>query len=152
MSACAEQEVGGWLQTIVGEFGTHLRDFIVLFSYIPGSGGLDYARIQAQYHPSRGLTVTGSIDKWDEEEDSCFRNIIMPFVGMPAYTAALERTRVRYKEQGEIIVEFFGDWDALRQACSGPGEKLLWLDLDEYGKRTGAPLKQGDYGIWRREG
>lgn len=152
MSACAEQEVGTWLHTIVGEFATHLRGFTVHSSYVPDSNGLDFARIRVQYRPGHGLLIIGSIDKSDEEGDLGFKNYPLPLVGMPAYVAALEMIRVKYKEQGEIIVDFFRNWDAPSQACSGPDEKLLWLGIDECGRRYGAPLKLSFGGVWRREG
>jgi hypothetical protein len=138
----AEQEVRKWLQTVVGEFATHLRHFVLHLEYTPdSSNGLDFARIWVQYCPDHALNVTGSVDMYNEDEDPFSKNSPLPFVGMPSYVAALEKIRVKYKEQGKIIVEFFEDWEALRQACSDPDEKLSWLGIDEYGRRCGTPHK-----------
>lgn len=107
MLADPEKEVGKWLRTVVGEFATHLREFIIHLDCSPDSAGeIDFAQIRVQYRPGHGLQATGSIDKWEDEQDG-FKRYHLPLVGMPAYIAALERIRVKYKEQGEIIVEFF---------------------------------------------
>ena len=38
-------------------------------------------------------------------------------------------------QQGEIIADFFKNWEKLRQACCGPNEELMYLSHDHYGER-----------------
>jgi hypothetical protein len=49
----------------------------------------------------------------DEEDDNelLHKTTPMPFVGMSAYVAGLEKIRAAHKEQREIIVDFFSNWD-----------------------------------------
>lgn len=136
MSANPEREVNTWLQTMVGEFATHLRDLTVHITY-DVVGGLEYARIRAQYRQGHGLKITGSVDKRDDDvnSDEWLENTPLPFAGMPTYVAGLERIRAKFKEQGEIIVDFFSHWDELRQACAGPDDGMLYMTHDMHGRR-----------------
>ena len=137
-SANPEKEVNTWLQTIIGKFATHLRDLTVHITFIPETNGLEEARIRAQYRQGHGLKITGSVDKFNEEEghpDKGLKNTPLPFVAMHVYIARLEKIRVAYKEQGEIIADFFKNWEKLRQACCGPNEELMYLSHDHYGER-----------------
>jgi hypothetical protein len=137
-----ERDVNTWLQTMVGEFATHLRDFTVHITYDVYPGGLEWARIRAQYCPGHGLHITGWAKKEDEEDkDEWYKEIPMPFVGMPAYIAGLEKIRAKYKEQGQIIVDFFSYWDDLRQACCGSDDELMYMTHDgsERRRRYWAP-------------
>ena len=104
-----EREVNTWLQTMVGEFSTHLRDLTVHLANELEGPEPEFARIRAQYRPGHGLKITGSVDKVNDDIDSdgWLKTNPLPFVGMPKYVARLEKVRVAYKEQGEIIVNFF---------------------------------------------
>ncbi|KAM0697848.1 hypothetical protein Q7P36_002702 [Cladosporium allicinum] len=138
MSANPEKQVNTWLQTVVGEFATHLRDLTMRITYFPETNGLGWARIRAQYRPGHGLKIAGSVEKINEEWetfDEMLTTAPLPFVGVPAYVARLENIRAAYKEQGEIIARFFEDWEELRQACSGPNEELMYLSHDYSGRR-----------------
>jgi hypothetical protein len=140
MSANPEREVNTWLQTMVGEFATHLRDLTVHITYDVYPGGLEWARIRARYRPGRGLRITRSVDKFDDNEYE-WSNTPLPFISMPTHVAGLEKIRAKFKEQGEIIVDFFSHWDDLRQACAGPDDELMYMTHDgsERRRRYWAP-------------
>jgi hypothetical protein len=136
MCANPDRDVNTWLQTMVGEFAIHLRDLTVHITYVPEINGLEWARIRAQYRPGHGLHITGWAKKEDEEDDDeWYKKVPMPFVGMPAYVTGLEKIRAKYKEQGEIIVDFFSHWDELRQACCGPDDEMMYMTHDREGRR-----------------
>jgi hypothetical protein len=141
MCANPEEEVNTWLQTMLGEFATHLRDLTVHITYANEINGLEWARIRAQYRPGHGLHITGWAKKENEEDnDEWYKEIPMPFVGMPAYIAGLEKIRAKYKEKGQNIVDF-SYWDDLCQACCGPDDGLMYMTHDgsERRRRYWAP-------------
>ena len=143
MGANPDRDVNTWLQTMVGEFATHLRDLTVHFTYIPETNKLRWAHIRAQYRQGHGLNITGWVSKLNEEvhNDEWLTETLMPFVSMPAYVAGLEKIRAKYSEQGQIIVDFFSHWDELRQACCGTNDEMMYMthDMDGTRRRYWAP-------------
>jgi hypothetical protein len=146
MSTNPEREVNTWLQTMVGKFATHLRDLTTHLTYDSDADGLRWAQIRAQYRHGHGLKITGSVDKIDEREDATglLQNTPLPFPGMLAYVARLEKIRAAYKEQGEIIFDFFSHWDKLRQACASPDDEMMYMTHDMHGRllRYWAPVEE----------
>jgi hypothetical protein len=136
MGANPEREVNTWLQTVVGGFATHLRDLTVHITYDTDTNDLEWAQIRAQYRGDRGPNITGVVDDINKEynNDEMHKNAPMPFVGMPAYISGLEKIRAAHKEQREIIVDFFSNWDELRQACSGPDDDVMYLTHGIFGR------------------
>jgi hypothetical protein len=131
-----EREVNTWLQTMVGEFATHLRDLTVHITYDTEFVGIACAQIRARYRPGHGLRITGSVKRSDEGDAySGLKLYPLPVAGMSAYVAGLENIRAKYQEQGEIIVDFFSHWDELRQACCGPNDDMMYMTHDWLGRR-----------------
>jgi hypothetical protein len=144
-----ERVVNTWLQTVVGKFATHLRDLTVHITCDDDVFGTGWTRIRARYRPGHGLKITGSLEKSDEgDDDMALKLYPLPFAGMTAYVAGLETIRAKYKEQGQIIVDFFSHWDELRQACCGPDDEMMYMTHDRYGRRRRywAPREGGTVG------
>jgi hypothetical protein len=126
-SICAQTEVQMWLKTIVGDFAAHLRDVSVHLIHDARRYNRHYTTIHAQFGQSHGLQITVSTQSCNYALDVHRRGIPRHFFDLPAYVADLEEKRIARNQRGEIIAEFFEDWDTLRTARAGPHEKLELL-------------------------
>jgi hypothetical protein len=113
-------EVKLWLETIVGDFAVHLRDVRVHVGQLADKRHFLKRVIQARFHQSHGLQITGSEDPWDlDDQDDPPEDL--EFHDMPAYVATLEKNRIARGQKGEVIVDFFtADLDAFFRAWYGP--------------------------------
>jgi hypothetical protein len=114
------QEVVLWFDTMVGDFATHLRDVRVHVGALADKRHFLKHVIQARFHQSHGLQITGSDDSWhlDDQDDPPSDE---PFHDMPAYVATLEKNRIARGQKGEVIVDFFtADVEAFFRAWYGP--------------------------------
>jgi hypothetical protein len=130
---CAEGEVQTWLKTMVGDLAVHLRDVRVHLksNMRPKQPHHFETNMQVHFRQSHGLQVTGSTEMWDDHGICDFSE---PFVDMSAYVAALDKNRVARSQKGQVIVDFFHDWDLLRRACFGPHKKQVATEeLDSLG-------------------
>ena len=121
---CVETEVKMWLDAVVGNFATHLRQVTLHLNNQGDREFEDETEIKVKFSQRHGIQVTGSTRLWNEYEDM-YECRHISFVDMPAYVATLEQNRIARKEKGQVIVDFFDDWDALRRACYGPRRKFL---------------------------
>jgi hypothetical protein len=126
-SICAQTEVQMWLKIIVGDFAAHLRDVSVHLIYDARRYDRHCTTIHAQFGQSHGLQITVSTQSCTYALDMHRRGIPRHFFDLPAYVADLEEKRIARNQRGEIIAEFFEDWDTLRTARAGPHEKLELL-------------------------
>jgi hypothetical protein len=141
---CTENEVKMWLDNVVGNFATHLRQVTVHFKNQGGRDFDDETKITVQFSQRHGLQVTGSTTLWDEN-NFMYEGPRCSFVDMPAYVATLEENRSARNEKGEVVVDFFDDWDALRRACFGPCRKFVTKEeADDFHVLQLAGLEQED--------
>lgn len=105
---------------MVGDFATHLRDVRVHVGALADKRHFLKHVIQARFHQSHGLQITGSDDSWDlDDQDDPPSD--EPFHDMPAYVATLEKNRIARSKKGEVIVDFFtADVEAFFRAWYGP--------------------------------
>jgi hypothetical protein len=133
-SRCPLEEVKTWLETMVGEFATHLRRVSLHVGKRANKEIYLGVGVQVRFHHSIGLQVTGSEDCWDIDDrpPSTPENSQPPLFDMPSYVATLEKNRIALDQRGEVIVDFFvADWDALCRAWLGPYQK--WLIHEDAG-------------------
>jgi hypothetical protein len=130
------EEVKTWLETMVGEFATHLRGVRLHVGERANKEVYLGVGVQVCFHQSIGLQVTGSEDCWDIDDydrpPSTSEESQPPLFDMPSYVASLEKNRIALDQKGEVIVDFFvADWDALCRAWLGPYQK--WLIHEDAG-------------------
>ena len=152
------QEVALWLETMVGDFATHLRDVRVHVGALADKRHFLKHVIQARFHQNHGLQITGSDDSWHlDDQDEPPQD--EPFHDMPAYVATLEKNRIARGQKGEVIVDFStADVEAFFRAWYGPPRqrqlRQIAAESDENydGSEDEWDLFQGDgqFGLFHR--
>ena len=121
------------MKTIVGSFATHLRHLNV---HINDTGFVfDHeTTIQVEFRHRHGLQITGSNKQLEDyvNDDNDDFDLVQTnqFLDMPAHVAALEEKRIANDQKGEVIVDFFDDWNAVRRVCCAPRETRIFYRGD----------------------